>query len=199
MNCQRSKELLSDHFERSLAPPLENEIRVHLEGCMTCRDFLAAMREGVELLKGLRVPEPPEELTIRILEHTRPALEAARLRSARAVAPIPSSLPFGYGWVAAAAVLALILLWRPAEMVSSFGRRTSQTAHQTYSFGLRTYNGAERWLEELDVLRLTVAVAFEDRINLLNERLRVLQKAGSKSDDDSSESRNVVAPEQSRV
>lgn len=199
MNCRRSEELLSDHVERSLAPPLENEMRVHLEGCVTCRDLLAAMRDGVELLKALRVAEPPEELTIRILEHTRPALAAARLRSARAVAPIPYSLPFGYGWVAAAAVLALVLLWRPAEMVSSFGRRASQTAHQTYSFGLRTYHRTGRWLDELDVLRLTAAVAFEDRLDLLNERLRMLQKAGSKSDEDSSESRNIVVPDQSRV
>jgi hypothetical protein len=53
-------------------------------------------------------------------------------------------------------------------------------------------------LDDLNVLRMTVAVAFEDRLDLLNERLRLLQKA-RREDDEGPESSNVVSPDESTV
>lgn len=199
MNCRRSEELLSDHLEGSLTPLLERELRAHLDGCDSCRQLSTAMREGVELLQSLEVPDPPEELTSRILERTRPALLAARRQSARPGVPERSSPPLWYGWVAAAAVVAIVVLWRPPELVSSLGQRLSLTAHQTYSMGVKMYYRAERWIDDLNVLRTTVAVAFEDRLDLLNERLRLLQKARRDSDDESSESRNFVPEDENSV
>lgn len=198
MNCRRSEELLSDQLERALAPPLESELRAHLDGCSACRRLFAAMREGIELLKTLEVPDPPEALTSRILEKTRPAL-AARRQSAQTPVPVQSSPPFRYAWVAAAAVFVIVLLWRPPELVSNVGRRMSLAAHQTYSMGLGMYYRAERWIDDLNVLRTVVAVAFEDRLDLLNERLRLLQKVRRDSDEESSESRNIVPPDENRV
>jgi hypothetical protein len=199
MNCRRSEELLSDHLEGRLAPPLEGELRAHLEGCRACRDLLACLREGIELLNTLEAPEPPEDLTTRILDRTRPVLADLRAKREREAASVPSRLPLGYGWLAAAAVLALVLFWRPPDLLSVAGRRASLAAHQTYSLGLRLYHRGERWLDDLAVLRATVAVAFEDRLDLLNERLRLLQKARRDAGEEGSESSLVAPPYKGRV
>lgn len=201
MNCRRSEELLSDHLERALAPPLERELSIHLDGCEACRNLLAEMRDGLELMRTLEVhvPDPPEDLTSRILERTRPALAAARRQEPGGATVVRSSLPLPYGWVAAAAVLAVVLLWQPPELVANVGRRASLAVHQTYSMGVRMYYRAERWIDDLNVLRTTVAVAFEDRLDLLNERLRLLQKARRESEKEDSESSRVASPDESPV
>jgi hypothetical protein len=41
---------------------------------------------------------------------------------------------------------------------------------------VRTYHRTARWIEDLNVLRITVGVAFENRIDRLNERLKDLEE-----------------------
>jgi hypothetical protein len=176
MNCQRSRELLSDYIEETLPPPVLTELQAHLETCHECRALTESLREVVAALAAFREPEPPSDLTERILERTRPVLRAAQGRRLdRAAAP--SFWWSATNWLAAAAVLAGVLVWRPPEFVAGASRHVSQTAYQAYSFGVRTYHRTERWLEELNVLRMTVGVAFENRLDRLSERLRDLEEA----------------------
>jgi hypothetical protein len=190
MNCRRSLEFLSDYIEASLAPPLVRELEIHLGSCDDCRGLEDAMREVVSALASHRASEPPSHLTELVLERSRPVLQAARASTVRpddrAATPFHHYAP----WLAAAAVLAAVVVWRPPEFLSAMTRHVSQTAYQTYSFGVRTYHQTERWIEELNVLRLTVGVAFEDRIDRLNERLRDLDEVRRRTDDGDDSSRS---------
>jgi hypothetical protein len=66
--------------------------------------------------------------------------------------------------------------------------------HQAYGFGLRVYRGSERLIDDLNVLRMTVGVAFEDRLDRLNERLKDLEEARRKQDNRPEETSNLVSP-----
>jgi hypothetical protein len=196
VNCRRIQELLSDYIEDTLPPPLRREAEVHLESCAECRELTRSLREVVGLFASFEAPEPPVDLTERILERTRTALAASRTAAQIAQsADIESSgdssfwRSLGAGF-AAAAVLASVLVFHPPELLEGWSRHVSQTAHRSYSFGVRTYHRTARWLEDLNVLRITVGVAFENRLDRLNERLRDLEEVRRRSgeDDDSSRS-----------
>jgi hypothetical protein len=197
VNCRRIQELLSDYIEETLPPPLKREVEVHLASCVECRELTRSLREVVGLFASFEAPEPPVDLSERILERTRTALLASRTAASRMaqMAKIESSADSSF-WrslgagLAAAAVLASVLVLRPPELLEGWSRHVSQTAHRGYSFGVRTYHRTARWLEDLNVLRITVGVAFENRLDRLNERLRDLEEVRRRSgeEDDSSRS-----------
>ncbi len=203
MNCRRHQELLSDYVENTLPPPLRREVENHVRTCEPCRNLAQSLNEVLSLFGGLQTPEPPSNLTELILERTRPALLAAREASADLETEASLWRSFGSG-LAAAAVLAMVLLFRPPELLAGWSRAVSQTAHQGYSLGVRTYHRTARWIEDLNVLRMTVGVAFENRLDRLNERLRDLEELRRRSggEDESSRSglpaqsplRKIAAP-----
>jgi hypothetical protein len=175
MNCRRNQELLSDYLEETLSPLLRREVDDHLRNCDECRGLAESMKEVLSLFAGCAEPEPPANLQDLILARTRQALVATR-EARLAMETEPSFWrSFGSG-LAAAAVLAAILIFRPPAFLQDWSRTVSQSAHQTYSFGVRTYHRTARWLEDLNALRMTVGVAFENRIDRLNERLRDLEE-----------------------
>ncbi len=190
MICRRSEELWSDYLEGTLAPPLAGQLRAHLTACDACPQLFAAFEEVVAGLGALSFPEAPEKLTERVLDRTRPKLAAGRRDAERFLFKPTVAWYQAASAIAAAAVLALVLLWRPSGALSDWSRKASQSVHQAYSFGVRTYHQSERWIEELNVLRMTVGVAFEDRLEEINRRLRDLEEASRRADDDE--------PEQSR-
>lgn len=192
MNCRRSEELWTDRLDATLPPPLESELRAHLDTCDACASLYEAFTEVVSTLEAIETPVPAEGLTAKILEHTRSALVKARL-SRQDAPPTPAAEPSR--WIrlapafAAAAVVALVLFLRPPDVLNDLSRQATRTAHDAYSFGVRTYHQTGRWLEDLNVLRITVSVAFEDRLDRLNERLRDLEEASRRRNEaDSDES-----------
>jgi Putative zinc-finger len=189
VNCRRHQELLSDYLEGALSPPLSRELESHLQTCEDCSDLVASLKEVLSLFDNFQTPEPPSNLTELILERTRPALLAAREASAELDTEPSFWRSFGSG-LAAAAVLAMVLLFRPPEFVAGWSRSVSQTAHQGYSLGVRTYHRTARWIEDLNVLRMTVGVAFENRLDRLNERLRDLEELRRRSGGEDESSRS---------
>ena len=189
MNCRRHQELLSDYLEETLSPPLRREAENHLRTCEDCRNLAESLKEVLSLFGSFQTPEPPSNLTELILERTRPALLSARKASADLETDSSFWRSFGSG-LAAAAVLATVLLFRPPEFLAGWSRSVSQTAHQSYSLGIRTYHRTARWIEDLNVLRMTVGVAFENRLDRLNERLRDLEELRRRNggEDESSQS-----------
>jgi hypothetical protein len=175
VNCRRHLELLSDYLEETLSPPLRRAAENHLRTCEQCRNLAESLKEVLSLFGSFQTPEPPSNLTELILERTRPALLSARKASADLETDSSFWRSFGSG-LAAAAVLATVLLFRPPEFLAGWSRSVSQTAHQGYSVGVRTYHRTARWIEDLNVLRMTVGVAFENRLDRLNERLRDLEE-----------------------
>jgi hypothetical protein len=180
---------LSDYLEETLSPPLRREAENHLRTCEDCRNLAESLKEVLSLFGSFQTPEPPSNLTDLILERTRPALLSARKASADLETDSSFWRSFGSG-LAAAAVLATVLLFRPPEFLAGWSRSVSQTAHQSYSLGVRTYHRTARWIEDLNVLRMTVGVAFENRLDRLNERLRDLEELRRRNggEDESSQS-----------
>jgi hypothetical protein len=188
---------MSDFIEGTLAPPLDRELEAHLASCSECREIVGALREVVAALRSFQAPEPSERFVDLVLERTGPVLRAAREAVEEDPFHGPSFWRTSTSWLAAAAVLAAVLLWHPPHLLEGWSTRVSQTAHQAYSFGVRSYHRTERWVEELNVLRMTVAVAFENRLDRLNERLRDLEQARRKSgaSDNDDSSRSGLVPE----
>jgi len=189
VNCRRHQELLSDYLEETLPPPLRREVENHVRTCEDCRNLAESLKEVLSLFGSVQTPEPPSNLTELILERTRPALLAAREGSADLESESSLWRSFGSG-LAAAAVLAMVLLFRPPEFLAGWSRSVSQTAHQGYSLGVRTYHRTARWIEDLNVLRMTVGVAFENRLDRLNERLRDLEELRRRSGGEDESSRS---------
>lgn len=185
MNCRRHQEVLSDYLEDTLSPPLRREVETHVRSCEECRNLAESVKEVVTLFAAFQTPEPPARLTELVLERTRPPLAAARKVGGEIETDASFWRSAAIG-LAAAAVVAMVLLFRPPEFLEGWSRSVSQTAHQGYSLGVRTYHRTARWLEDLNALRMTVGVAFENRIDRLNERLRDLEEMRRRSDDDES-------------
>lgn len=195
VSCRRAEELFSDHLEGSLAPPLEGELVAHLDTCSECASLYVAFQEILSVLEASKVPAPPEGLMPRLTaavpsRQIGPSSASGDRRERPRRVTSPRALATS-SWLAVAAVIALLLLWRPPELGSELWRKTSMTAHQTYSFGVRTFHQTERWIEDLNVLRITVGVAFEDSLERINEQLRDLELTGRESNDDSEESREL--------
>ena len=183
MKCRRSEELWSDYIEGVLPVPLRKDLEEHLGACPQCPPLLASFREVVGAIGTLPRPNPSPDLVERILRATRTRLaDQAQPQGG----PLPGlALPHWGHWVAWAATAAfvVILFVRPGSIFSDMGGRLTRFSHRAYSYGLQVYLGSERLIDELNVLRMTVGVAFEDRLDRINERLKDLEQARRKSED----------------
>ena len=180
MKCQRSEELWSEHLEGRLPPPLLRDLEEHLAGCPDCGTLLDTFREIILVLESLPRPQPASDLLERILTDSQPTL--ARLRE-RANWWAAASWGNWAAWGTAAALVAVLLLG-PEETIS----RMRQLGHQAYAFGLGLYHDTEALIDGLNVIRITVGVAFEDRLDRLNQRLQDLEEARRKSEATSNQS-----------
>ena len=192
MNCRRAEELFSDEREGVLTPPIERELSAHLDTCDECRGLYQTFQEVTDALGAMSVPATPDALTGKLVvdfarsARTEPTALRTTREGTRFTVPSPR-LVAGTSWLAVAAVLAMVLLFAPPELASEVYRKTSRTARHIYSFAIRTHDQTERWIEDLNVLRMTVGVAFEDRLDQLNEQLRDLENAGRRSTEDDDE------------
>ncbi|MFQ5790272.1 MAG: anti-sigma factor family protein [Acidobacteriota bacterium] len=191
MKCRRSEELWSDYLEGILPAPLQKDLEDHLHVCPDCPPRLAELREVLHALRSGPRPEAGDRLTERILALTRSRLSELR-RAARLSDPA-SIYPAWTNWVAAAvaASFVLVLVFRPPRSFTGFGDRLSRLGRQAYSFGVRVYTETERLMDELNILRMTVGVAFEDRVDRLNERLKDLEEARQKREDPGNQSSSL--------
>lgn len=162
--------------------PLAHDLEAHFDRCRPCRELFSSFEAVVSSLHTLEATPPPLGLDERIAARTRAELAAASRRAEPTTALAPAQ------WLAVAAVFALVLIWRPA-FLTSMSQTATKTVRQTYSFGVRTYHQTERWIDDLNVLRMTVGVAFEDRLDKLNEQLQRFSENGSEGEDGETQSR----------
>ena len=68
MNCNRIKELiLTDYMDEEAPVEVQNEVKLHLEICSSCRQFEQSLREIVsQPLRKIEAAHPPEEVWQRI-------------------------------------------------------------------------------------------------------------------------------------
>lgn len=194
MKCRRSEELWSDYLDGQLPSPLVKDLEDHLATCLDCPALLDTFRVVVDRLRSLPRPQPSPELAGRILAASRPSLE--KLHRADASQPSFAGLSWTHwaAWGAAAALVVLVFV-RPGKPLSELGYQLNQFGHKTYSFGLRVYRDTEGLIDELNVLRMTVGVAFEDRLDRLNQRLKDLEEARRKTEGESDQSSQLFRPQ----
>jgi len=187
VKCRRSEELWSDYLEGTLLRPLVKDLEAHLAECDKCTGLLETFREVVSALPTLPHAQPSPQLIERILAASRPKL-ATLLRPAPAGTGTWSGLSRG-SWAAwgAAAALVTILILGPSQASS----RLNQIGHRVYSFGLGAYRDAEGRIDELNVVRMTVGVAFENRLDRLNQRLKELEETRRKNEGESNQSNHL--------
>jgi hypothetical protein len=170
MSCGRAEELLSDHYEGSLEEPLLSELSDHLAACEKCRVLRQALGEVVEALRSHPVVEPAADLARRIadiaLASPRPVARAVplRLRLGRlaAVAPLPVAAMLAMGLSTA------LLLAGPRPDASGTARRLSERTVMAREYLLER---KDRLVEDVRILRVVIATAFEGRLDRVSDRV----------------------------
>jgi hypothetical protein len=193
MKCRRSEELFSDYRDGTLPAPLRLDLEQHLNSCEECASLMQSFRDVMDTLGSLPRPQPSPDLVGKILAVTRTKFGSRRDEN-RTFSGL--ALPTRINWAvwAAAAAFVLLLFLRPPAVLSGLGEQLNRTGHQTYSFVLRVYRSSERIIDDLNVLRMTVGVAFEDRLDRLNERLKDLEEARRKRGGDQPEETSTLVP-----
>jgi hypothetical protein len=112
VTCEQVREQLAEHLLGTLETTADEEVRVHLRGCGSCRAELRAMADGVRTFAAAAHDvDPPDELRQRVLatldeEWASAAPTGARTGRAGRVAVI-AALAAALAWGAVATVLAL--------------------------------------------------------------------------------------------
>jgi hypothetical protein len=165
LRCERAEELFSDYHEGQLQPLRVRELEEHLAGCAACREVLDVVGAVIDVLRPASEMAPADDLADRVAAASwRRGLAAARTALPRAWA-----LP----WRVQALAAGLAVLVTGTVLVArSEGPRLTQRVSQ------RSVNGVvylrergERLLEDLRVLRVVVATAFEGRVDRVNDRV----------------------------
>jgi anti-sigma factor RsiW len=105
LNCDRCRELLSDHLDGRLSEEEERAFQTALDACPDCRAELREFEGMIEELRAVPTPRPPADLGIRLSAALR---EEIRREDAGEVEGASPSLLARLGrWRVAAAVLAL--------------------------------------------------------------------------------------------
>lgn len=111
MTCEQVREQLAEHLLGSLDETADDEVRIHLRGCASCRAELRAMADGVGTFAAAAHDiEPPDQLRQRVLTTLDEEWAAADtpVRSGRPVrVAVIAALSAALAWGAVATVLAL--------------------------------------------------------------------------------------------
>jgi hypothetical protein len=162
MDCRRAEELLSDHLEGQLGPPLLGELDGHLAACPQCRRLRASLQDVLEALDELRRSEVPAPagLAARVAARTW----GRRVRPARA--PL-SALQ------AAAVFLAVLALWSALGGLSptAVRRFSARLLEQGSTTSAYLREGKERVEDEVRLLNVVVGTAFEDNLERVGQRV----------------------------
>ena len=108
------EELISASLRGDLTDDERRRLDLHLDGCATCRDTLAAFSEQRRIMAGLRHVPPPRDLGARVRAGIERRAPAGRVPWWRRPPAILAGLGGGLA-VVAGALLALVLLDQPAE------------------------------------------------------------------------------------
>jgi hypothetical protein len=182
MDCGRAEELLSDLHEGTLDPVLRADLESHLAACAGCRDLRDALAEVLDALGSPPVVEPSEGLALRVADAALAAgpEPPARRRTQRAMAG-PESV-FALAACLAVATSAAIL-WALAAPPSWGPARIVDRTLETRVFLLER---KDRLVEDLRVLRVVIATAFEGRLERVNDRVddyrRLLERRRGRDD-----------------
>ena len=173
LSCARAQELFSDHLDDSLGVVLRAELDAHLRACEDCRSLRAALDEVVASLRSHPMLEPSAGLAKR-------AADAALLR-AKPVASRPAPRRLDLLRMAAAFLLvasgAVFLVSGPESAPARAATRFADHAQNALFY---VAERKDRAIEDVRILRVVIAAAFEGRLDRVNDRFddyrRILER-----------------------
>jgi anti-sigma factor RsiW len=201
MDCRRAEELLSDHLDGTLGDVLRAELEAHLGTCAACADLRDALAEVVDALKSYPALEPAPDLAERA---------AARALAAPRLLPTPRALvfrprpaprrPFVPSWLQAAAAGFLLLITGTLLLVTgpeAPSRAATRLVVRTVSAGSYLLERSDRLVEDVRILGVVIATAFEGRLDRVNDRMDDYRKRLERrrnTEDEGNKRESVMAP-----
>lgn len=176
LDCARAEELFSDYREDALPATLRADLENHLSTCPACPDLLRALDDVLGVLRSPLDLEPSGSLAARVAEgswrRARTTVVAMRPR-----VRVPLQVHALAAGLAALATAAFLFVQqapdRPAAVAGKVRERTVGVAASAQE-------RAERIVEDLRMLRVMIATAFEGRVERVNDRVddyrRLLEK-----------------------
>jgi hypothetical protein len=166
LSCARAEELFSDYQEGQLHEILRLELAAHLAGCASCREVLETVGLVVDALRPTEEMEPASDLAARVAEGSWQRRVAAATRT---VLPGIWGLPWRVQALAAA--LAVVVTGTFLFARAEGPRLTERVSQRSVNGVVYLRERGERLLEDLRVLRVVVATAFEGRVDRVNDRV----------------------------
>lgn len=166
MDCRRAEELFSDHLDGTLPGLLRLELERHLAACEPCRALHEAFGEVVAALHALPLREAPPRLAGR-------AADAALARVRGPVRPyVPARMPVWMQAVAATLALALTgALVAGGSALRPSTRLGARLLERGAQWSGYLVEHKERLVEDVRLLRVVIATAFEERVDRVGARV----------------------------
>lgn len=176
LDCARAEELLPDHREGALPEPLRADVERHLESCAQCRALLDAITEVLDVLGSPLDLDPAASLAARVAQASWRTARATVLPFRRA-----ARLPAQVQSLAAAVAVAITGVFLLVQHTTPEpGRVAGRVKERTVNAAVYVQERTERLVEDLRMLRVVIATAFEGRVERVNDRVddykRLLEK-----------------------
>lgn len=190
LDCARAEELFSDYREGQLPAPLRGDLERHLESCPHCPPLLAAITDVLDILRSPLDIDPSASLAARVAQASWRAARQATVVPLRRATRLPvqvQALAAGLAMFVTAAFL--VVRSAPPQPGRVAGRVKDQTVHAAVYVQERTV----RLVEDLRMLRVVIATAFEGRVERVNDRVDDYKRLLEKRRQQSPESRESLA------
>jgi anti-sigma factor RsiW len=190
MDCRRAEELFSDHLEGTLAQPRLSELDRHLAACPDCRSLREALAEVIETLRSLPVPDAPAGLAERAATKALARAARASARPRRTAAAVPAWLQAAAAGIALLATGFVLL----ATGAVGTGRGVTRLLDRTASAGAFLLERKDRLLEDVRILGVVIATAFEGRLERMSDRVddyrRLIERRRSNAQEQAGQKRS---------
>jgi hypothetical protein len=170
LDCTRLTELLSDLHEGTLDQVLQADAEEHLQSCAECRALREALSEVLRILRPSPAIGPAADLATRAAEA---ALRAGRPRWTRFRPSWTPSLVVPTHIQLLAAGLAIVVTGG-VLMASGHGGSVPaprRMVTRVVNTGVYLIEKKDRVVEDIRILRVVIATAFEGRLDRMNDRV----------------------------
>jgi hypothetical protein len=173
LDCTRVQELLSDLHEETLDAIMQGDALEHLAGCAECRELRAALAEVRQVLQPAPALDPAKDLPERAANaalaagrRKQPRLRQLRGRWAEGWDAVP-------GYVHLLAATLAIAATGGTLMAAGYGSVPAPRRMFTrvVNTGVYLVEKKDRVVEDIRILRVVIATAFEGRLDRMNDRV----------------------------
>jgi anti-sigma factor RsiW len=177
LDCARAEPLFSDYREGQLAPPLRADLERHLQSCPHCPPLLAAITDVLDVLRAPLDLDPSASLAARVAQASWMAARTATVVPFRKAQRLPAQVQaLAAGLAVCVTSVVLLLHSAPPQPARVADRVKERTVNAAVYVQERTV----RLVEDLRMLRVVIATAFEGRVERVNDRVddykRLLEK-----------------------